>query len=226
MRYVIEFAKTGYIKYTSHLDMQRLFKRVFKRLSLPIEYSQGFNPHPKMGFAQPLSLGYTASQEYLEFNTYMDIDIAKAKDDIVSVMPSGIEIKDIRPLNIEAKSLASLVNGGIYSVTFPIMYHLRHKDISNLLEGYLSQERIMAPKREKKTKKIVEKDIKDQIRKIEIVDNNDCVSFVMELDTGSNSNLSPEQVISSFREYSKLYLPREEIEVNRDRLLFSGNIEF
>ena len=46
-RFAIKFNKRGYIKYTSHLDMLRLFKRAMKRCDIRLKYSQGFNPHPK-----------------------------------------------------------------------------------------------------------------------------------------------------------------------------------
>lgn len=65
-RFVLEFSKQGYIKYISHLDMLRLFKRTFKRAGIPLDYSKGFNPHPRMSFAQPLSLGYTSKQELIK----------------------------------------------------------------------------------------------------------------------------------------------------------------
>ena len=58
-KYIVEFSKTGAMCYISHLDMMRLFNRLFKRADIRLAYSKGFNPHPKMGFAQPLSLGYS-----------------------------------------------------------------------------------------------------------------------------------------------------------------------
>ena len=53
-KYVLTFSKTGIICYTSHLDIMRMFNRVIKRAGIRLSYSQGFNPHPKMGFAQPI----------------------------------------------------------------------------------------------------------------------------------------------------------------------------
>ena len=47
-KYVLEFQKKGLVKYTSHLDMLRLFKRAFKITGIPLEFSKGYNPHPKM----------------------------------------------------------------------------------------------------------------------------------------------------------------------------------
>ena len=73
-QYVIEIKKDGYMKYISHLDMIKLFKTSFKKAGIKLAYSQGFNPHPKMGFAQPLSLGYSSSCELLEFETKDDIN--------------------------------------------------------------------------------------------------------------------------------------------------------
>ena len=64
-KYVLTFSKSGLIRFTSHLDMLRLFKRGFRRAGIELKYSQGFNPHPRMGFAQPLSLGYLAEAELL-----------------------------------------------------------------------------------------------------------------------------------------------------------------
>ena len=79
MKYVIKFEKTGVICYTSHLDILKVFKRSFKRADIRLDYSKGFNPHPKMGFAQPLSLGYSGYCEYLEFET---IDESKSPEEI------------------------------------------------------------------------------------------------------------------------------------------------
>ncbi len=223
MRYYLEFKKTGDIKYTSHLDMQRLFKRAFKRAGIPIEYSQGFNPHPKMGFAQPLSLGYTASSEYLEFNTTKNIRSEFALDSMRNNMPEGIEITKLEEFNSTAKSMASDVTGAIYEVLLPISYRHRHSDVQEIVDKYLAQETIIAKKREKKTKKWVDKDIKPQIHWIKVHSSDDgYIVLLMELDGGSSSNLSPEQVITSFTEFSGLYLPREEIEVNRKKIIFKS----
>ena len=230
-RYLLEFTKQGYIKYTSHLDLQRLFKRSFKRLGVPIEYSQGYNPHPKMGFAVPLSLGYTSCGEYLEFHTSKPISTEEVLELMRNDMPSGIDIIRISELDIEPKSLASIVVSAVYSVKLPIAYRFRHEEIEKTVEDYLNQESIVAKKRDKKTKKYVDKEIKHQIRWIKVEPSEEGVKndsnkivLTMELESSSNSSLNPEQVISSFTEFSELYLPREEIEVQREYIVFDSCI--
>ena len=91
-KYVIRFSKTGYVKYTSHLDLLRMFKRAFKKAELGLAYSQGFNPHPKMGFAQPLSLGYAGRNELIEFETDRPHQTAEILRAMQGKMPQGIEI--------------------------------------------------------------------------------------------------------------------------------------
>lgn len=68
MKYVFAtFQKTGNLRYISHLDLQRAFTRLLLRTELPIRFSEGFNPHPKLMFAQPLSLFQESLCEVAEF---------------------------------------------------------------------------------------------------------------------------------------------------------------
>ena len=62
----IRFAKTGKLKYISHLDLCRTFRSAFKRARIPIKYSEGFNPHPKMVFATTVSVGNESVCELLD----------------------------------------------------------------------------------------------------------------------------------------------------------------
>ena len=91
-RYYLVFSKNGYAVYTSHLDMQRFFKRAFARAEIELAFSNGFNPHPKMSFAQPLSLGYSSQSEYLEFQTKEQMPAEQIKSRLAEVMPEGQDL--------------------------------------------------------------------------------------------------------------------------------------
>lgn len=68
MTYVFAtFSKTGRLQYISHLDLQRAVTRLLLRTGLPIGFSEGFNPHPKLNFAQPLSIFQESLCEVMEF---------------------------------------------------------------------------------------------------------------------------------------------------------------
>ena len=63
----VRFTKVGSLQFISHLDLNRTMKTVMIRAGIPIKYSEGFNPHPKMVFALPLSIGAESITEYLDF---------------------------------------------------------------------------------------------------------------------------------------------------------------
>ena len=216
-KYVIKFAKEGYIKYTSHLDMLRLFKRAFKKCGIRLAHSQGFNPHPKMGFAQPLSLGYTSRCELLEIETVDSQSTADLKEKLDSMMPMGVDILAVAPLKIKAKSLAGVVDEALYKVVFPV--DAASADFDKVVADYLAQEEILAEKRQKKTKKMETVDIRKKIRKISVSEE-DKLTLMMNLDCGSISNLSPEQVIASFLKFAELSIERYDIEVERLEIMY------
>ncbi len=62
----IFYRKEGLLRYVSHLDMNRLFTRLFRRADLPLWYTEGFNPRPRIQFALPLSLGFESDSEIVD----------------------------------------------------------------------------------------------------------------------------------------------------------------
>ena len=218
-KYVLEFKKKGLVRYTSHLDMLRLFKRAFKTTGIPIEYSKGFNPHPKMGFAQPLSLGFTSESEYLEFNTSESLRTEIILGNLKGRMPDGIILTSITESN-DSRTLASRVISAKYRVVLPILFRHADKAFQQKLDAFLSQNEIIAQKRDKKTKKYVDKDIKSQIRGIDIEPFEDRLSLIIDVDAGSASNLNPEIVVNAFANYAEITLNKGDIETERLSMSF------
>ena len=66
MKKELVFYKGGLLRFVGHLDVMRTLQRALRRAEIPLCYSQGFNPHPLMGFASPLALGCTGEQELME----------------------------------------------------------------------------------------------------------------------------------------------------------------
>lgn len=229
MRYVITFKKEGYIKYTSHLDLLRLFKRSFKRVGIKLQYSQGFNPHPKMSFAQPLSLGYTSSCEYLEFDTVEPVSTLELKTLLNSVMPEGVEILSCEELEQGGKTLAALTDRASYEIKIPLREGfpgekaLNTIDLEKLLSEYQSQDNIMITKRQKKSGKDIELDLKPMIKEIkgEIYDK--YIMLTCMISAGSAENLSPEMVLSTFCRSAGIEYDRSEVQIKRTGIYFSNH---
>ncbi len=219
-RYAVMFTKKGYIKYISHLDLLRLFQRVIKRSDIPLSYSQGFNPHPKMGFAQPLSLGYESFGEILEMEIKEEYTEEQIAERLSERMPEGIEITGCVKLPDEGKSLAALVYEAEYLIAVPLAK--KEENLQQLAESYLEQKKIIAWKKQKKTKQLKEINIRPMIRKLQLIALDEGFAIDLCCDCGSDSNLSPELVISTFLEYSGIQTPRSEIEVMRKSLKMKG----
>ncbi|MBR3183920.1 MAG: TIGR03936 family radical SAM-associated protein [Firmicutes bacterium] len=223
-RYVARFEKGGYTKYISHLDLLRVFKRAFKVMGLDIRYSNGYNPHPKMSFAQPLSLGYSSLCEYLEFETITPHDPESLREDLAKNLPRDLAITELFQFDSEVKTLAAESDACEYRIFVP--FEGTEEEFRDLFTSYMAQDRITALKKMKKTKTLEEVDIKDKIRSWKVSKEGDNAVIDCILDSGSHSNLSPELVIKSFLDFSKLPLMRWDLEVQRVQQFFTDRIQF
>ena len=89
---ICKYTKTGDLKFISHLDILRLMQRAICRAKLPAKYSEGFNPHIKIAFGFPLSLGVESIGEYFELELTEYVQIEKLVDALNSVLPNKIKI--------------------------------------------------------------------------------------------------------------------------------------
>ncbi len=231
MKYVIRFQKTGVICYTSHLDIMKVFKRSFKRAGIKLAYSQGFNPHPKMGFAQPLSLGYESLDEYIEFETsdapaMPGTVIAMDKEEILEkmreLMPEGLELLSIEEAR-HNKTLAANTIAAEYVIEIPIMEGRPAEwplDAGEMRDTYMGQKEILTLKKQKKKKEPVTVNIRPKIREMMFEPSEKILRIEALLDSGSDSNLSPELVIATVLEKFGLKVSRSDIRVLRKKIHF------
>ena len=220
-RYMIRFSKEGNIRYISHLDLLRLFKRSFKRVGIKLQYSQGFNPHPKMSFAQPLSLGYISSGEYLEFETTEPYGTGEIIDRLSTVIPEGIAILSSSELPQEGRTMAALTFAADYEIMVPTQSSIP-SDLKERTEKYLSQDRIMVEKYQKKTHKNIEIDIKPMIFNISSMVDNNHIMITCKIAAGSAKNLNPEMVLNTFCEFAGIAFDRAEVLIKRTEIYFEA----
>ena len=86
------FQKNGALAYISHLDVMRTFIKALLRASLPLYYSEGFSPHPKLAFAAPLAVGQMSECEYLDVRLASPYDPAAAMNALNATLPAGLLI--------------------------------------------------------------------------------------------------------------------------------------
>ena len=230
-KYIIKFTKDGYIKYISHLDMLRIFKRALKKTGIKLGYSEGFNPHPKISFAQPLTLGFSSDCELLEMETISELTPKEISNKLNLVLPEGIEIISCMEADLKTCPIASTVDAAEYEVIFNLKEPSENP--GKMLCEYMIQDEIFGMKRQKKTKKYIPINIKTKIRKIEIINkvtnsdfDSDDLILKMLLDCGNISNLNPELVIATFLQFSGLKCEKYNVDVKRKNIIFTNNLQF
>ncbi len=111
------FSKGEEIRYISHLDLVRLWHRALRRAGVPLAYSKGFNPRPKISLAAPLPVGFTSEGEVMEVwleHSISTVDFARS---VRSELPPGITLKEVEEIYLALPSLQSQIRFAEYLVS-------------------------------------------------------------------------------------------------------------
>jgi radical SAM-linked protein len=87
----VRFAKRGKVRFISHRDVARAFERAFRIEQLPLAFTEGFSPRPKVSFGLALSVGYESDAEYLDVELTEPVDVDALPDRLSRALPEGIE---------------------------------------------------------------------------------------------------------------------------------------
>jgi len=117
MRIQITFSKQGALRYTGHLDLHKLWERAARRAELPLAYSQGFHPQPKMNIAAALPLGFSSRCEVLDMRLEHDIPLEGLQEKLQQTLPTGIRVFAIESVDERAPALQTQVASAEYEVT-------------------------------------------------------------------------------------------------------------
>ncbi len=118
MRIRVTYAKRGELRYTGHLDLQRVWERTLRRSGLPIVFSQGFNPLPKLQLASALPLGIESTCEVMDFWLGENLALVEIARQLNAALPPGLEISDLREVELKGPALETQLSSAEYRVTF------------------------------------------------------------------------------------------------------------
>jgi len=117
MRIRIAFTKQGPLRYTGHLDLHKLWERAARRAELPLAYSQGFHPQPKMNLAAALPLGFSSRCELLDMRLKNEITLDGLPARLNNTLPPGIQVTNVEQVDERAPALQTQVVSAEYQVT-------------------------------------------------------------------------------------------------------------
>lgn len=206
MRLRIRFSKTDSLRYIGHLDLQRVWERTFRRAGLPLVYSQGFHPQPKIQIASALPLGFIGHDEIVDVwleeakvGAFAPVEIGRQ---LQRVAPQGLILHSVEIVDERAPALQTQVLAAEYRVTFPAG---TVPDLSQRVQAVLAQTALPRRRRER------EYDLRPLILQLKW----DGTALLMTLSAKEGATGRPEEVLDA------LNLPVEGARIERLRLILS-----
>jgi len=209
----ITFAKLGALRYTGHLDLHKLWERAARRAELPLSYSQGFHPQPKISLAAALPLGFSSRAEVMDMRLNEEIPREDIAVRLRENLPAGIQVLDIETVDERAPALQTQVLSAEYEVT--LAEAVDRSVLMREIEGMLRAESLPRERRGKKY------DLRPLIEEITLVPppsegRDQRVMIFMRLSARDGATGRPEELLDM------LGIPAETARVERTRLIFQG----
>ncbi|MDX1412914.1 MAG: TIGR03936 family radical SAM-associated protein [Candidatus Promineifilaceae bacterium] len=188
----LTFSKNGPARYIGHLDLARTLERSFNRAKIPVAYTQGFNPRPRMAFAAALPLGFCSEAELVDLWLAVAMEPQAAREQMMQKMVPGIIISHIIEVPIKVVSLQAATRAATYAVT--LLERLSRSDLQQRLD-HVRMARVL--NREwKRGNKVKEYDLRPLILELDLAasdDEGDLIWMKLLLETGKTGR--PDEVL-------------------------------
>jgi radical SAM-linked protein len=210
-----KFTKQDDMIYTSHLDLQKLLQRAFRRADIKLVHSQGFNPHPKISYGNALALGTESQGEYLDLELEEHIDENEFLERINNTLPKGINFIKAEYISKDVTSLSSSIEYGEYIFKIELNRPLSKEYIKSKISDIMSADEILLSKKNKKGK-MVDVDIRPMIRYFDLVDLSEKeLVLTATIATGSKANLNTNIFIPKILEDLNIDLEPIDVDIIR-----------
>ena len=195
----MQFRKTRAGRFLSHLDLMHTWERVIRRSGLPLGFTQGFNPHPKMNFASALAVGTTSDAEYMDLDFNEDLTLEQVREALFPAVPPAFEIVDMKIVtDKKVPSLMSIIQRATYTLRLEYVAEVTQAELDQAVEAFWNMEEniIYRYKKDSKDKKAV--NIRPGVYSIVLnrEENTDDKHAVLDIvvQSGNDGNIRPEEV--------------------------------
>jgi radical SAM-linked protein len=217
MRIRITFAKLGALRYTGHLDLHKLWERAARRAELPLAYSQGFHPQPKMNIAAALPLGFSSSCEVLDMRLEHEIQLDGLREKLQGTLPTGIQVTEVESVDERAPALQTQVVSAEYEVSLAEAGF--GSEVQRKIESVLESDSIIRTRRGK------EYDLRPLVEELQVLESSGlplmqgqapALRIFMRLAAREGATGRPEEVLDV------LGIAFEDTRIERTRLIFQA----
>ncbi len=168
----IKYARTGRIRFLSHLDFMTVVHRAVVRAGIPITFSRGFNPHPRIAFGPALPVGMESDAEYLDMEIDLFTDLLQITKNLNSSLPQGVRVLEAKVIPKKAMSISGSISRYTYEVRIPPLYK---EGIATRMADFLSRTSVIFLRNGEP------KDIRPGIECIEVKDEADSLTLLITL---------------------------------------------
>ena len=186
----LQWTKDEAVRFVGHLATMRMFERAIRRADLPVAFSQGYRPRPKLSFGPPLTLGYSSSGEFLDIQ--LDTPFQEPMiDRLNGVLPEGFHVLKGKPVFGKAASVSSLINLACYEMQLG-----QNSSISaEKVFAVLAQSTILVKRI--KNDEAIDIDVRDSVINIELRPETGVSLLYMELALGNRGFVRPDEILST-----------------------------
>ena len=202
MKLRVKYSKMESARFLSHLELMKAMERAFRRARIPLAFSEGFNPHPKISYASALSVGTASRGEYLDIELGTRVDLIAFKNQVNNNLIKGVEVLDVKEIKDKVKSLTAIIERAEYTAICQVEKKLTVGELQQLIEDFLGQPEILVNRKSKdKTKEI---NIKEGIYHLgaEFNDMNLVINYIVA--SGSKGNVRAGEVYHAIITFSKI----------------------
>jgi radical SAM-linked protein len=185
----ITYRKLDPLRFTSVLDMQKLWERVFRRSALPLAYTQGFHPSPKMHLGAALPLGFLSNEELMDVWIIQDIPLDEVTKRLASAIHPGIEILAISYVDNSVSFLQKSVHQSDYLVTS--LLKIDFDDLELRIKNFLKHTSFSWKRKNK------DFNIRSQVLALSLKKNKEIPCICMQLTASESNTGRPDEVMEA-----------------------------
>lgn len=191
----IKYAKTNAGRFLSHLDLMRAWERSIRRSGLPLAFSQGFNPHPKISFSSALSVGVTSNGEYMDMELTEAVELTQLKERLTQNLPPALMLLDAQEITQKTEALMAVIDRARYQLSAQLTETISETHLAQLLSDFWAQDVINVLRFKKNSRNKREVNIRPSIFALTAKMDGDCLQLEMLVQTGSTGNVRPDEVV-------------------------------
>ncbi|MBI5360115.1 MAG: DUF2344 domain-containing protein [Planctomycetes bacterium] len=183
--YRVHFSKTGKLRFLSHHDLMKLFEMAVNRSGVPVAFSEGFNPRPKLSFPTALPTGMESFDEFMEIESLFWIPPAEVMKKFQQQFPKEISIISVEPVDPKTGEILSSI---VYQAILPENASVTEADIKKLLDRQEFSIQRVSPKKSKTV------NVRQYIEHIRLIDPR---TLEIQLSISPQGTAKPEEILSA-----------------------------